>query len=479
MPRFRLQFLLPIIFIAACSTDDGTPIAERKQPNILIIVSDALRQDVLGCHGGEARTPNIDQLAQSGVLFENAYTNSSWTAPSVVNMFTGRYADTYGTSPFRNTIRIHVPNSEAILSKALKATGYATIAMVENIHALLHNCLQGFEPPPKSDNDKTRATITRIVGRDLSRELAERKELRDLINYMAWLLEAPKDQSFFTLYWLLDPHEPYAPVDRFKSRIDIDPLRLTQPESFYQQPKLQFQQLSDAEQDYIKKLYVAEVESVDEKVGFIIETLHEANVLDNTYIVFTADHGEMFGEHGRWGHHVFYYDALMKIPLIISGPGLPEGARRNTPVSLIDVMPTLKDLLGLVYEHDMQGESFHSVLLGNEAGDRSIYFTNVLREEVDYAQHADALRDGDFKLIAWDSGELELFDLGTDIGEETNVAEQYPEMVKTMYEKMEHQRETNEARRLRNMVATADTTNLSSEEMREAAKKLRALGYVK
>ncbi|MCK5618807.1 MAG: sulfatase-like hydrolase/transferase, partial [Candidatus Krumholzibacteria bacterium] len=111
-----------------------------------MIVSDALRQDVLGCYGGDARTPNLDWLAKNGVLFENAYSTSPWTAPSAVSMFTGNYATTYGCSPHAKTrrpgpIRIYVPRSEHLFVEALNQDGYVTAMKIENVNASMHNNL--------------------------------------------------------------------------------------------------------------------------------------------------------------------------------------------------------------------------------------------------------------------------------------------------------------------------------------------------
>lgn len=477
----RLKFLLPMVaFIVTCSPGSQTSdVAKRR--NVVIIVSDALRGDVLGCYGGEARTPNIDGLAENGVLFENAYTNSAWTGPSSVNMFTGNYATAYEWSPYSNTVKIHVPNREVELCEVLQENGYATIAMVENVHAVMHNNLQGCEIVPQEENllkvasAKTLEEIVQITGRGPIRH----RPYWHLYALMARFLETPRDRNFFLLHWILDPHEPYAPRPHFRERIDIDPARLPEKPEFYMRPRLPHSELSEIEQDYVKKLYVAEVESVDERVGFIIDALRYRNLLDDTYIVFTTDHGEMFGEHGKWGHRAYYYDVLMKIPLIITGPDLPKGQRRSALVSLIDLMPTLKDLLGIEYEHDMQGESFYSALFEDHEGKASVYFMNVVKRETKHRLHRDGLLKDDFKLISWDNDELELYNLRNDQEENNNVVAEYPEVAQSMYQKIKLYREENEARKARNKSTTADTLKAPTEEERQKIlKELKALGYV-
>jgi len=187
----------------------------------------------------------------------------------------------------------------------------------------------------------------------------------------------------------------------------------------------------------------------------------------------------MFGEHGRWGHRAFYYDVLMKIPLIITGPGVSKGIRASDMVSLVDLTPTLQDLLNVDYEHEMQGESFLPLLSGGRRENASIYITNIRRREKTTTMHRDALISGDFKLITLGDGEFELYNLLHDPGESHNLAASRPGLVRNMYESIKMQRAANEIRKAWNTSEVADTARpLTDKELEETTKKLRALGYI-
>lgn len=469
----RTLSLLAVLFAGGCS---GEPVTVSPTPgNLVIIVSDALRYDVLGCYGGEAHTPNIDWLAANGVRFENAFTNSPWTGPSSVNLLTGSYATSYTHSPAGKTIRIHVPDGEPLVAEVLRRRGYATIAKIENVQAYLHNNLQGFESPgakrPNPSSDE-RADL----GEVLDRELTGPEAYRQMYAVLETLLRLPADQHFFVFYWMVDPHAPYNAPQRFKDRIDFDRSKLPKPSGHYEGKVDPGRRVSAVEQEYVRKLYVAEVESVDERIGFVLETLRNKGTLEDTYIVFTSDHGEQLGERGKWGHGAWgkqshYYDVLVRVPLVFYGPGLPRGEVRKSLVSLVDIMPTLTELIGLSFPNRMQGESFAPILFDDRSDDRSVYFTDVRDHE-----QVDGLREGDLKLIAsWD-GRFELYDLSKDPDERRNLATEHSRDVERMYEKILAQRAENEKR---TSEAPPALPQLTEEEVRKTNEKLKSLGYIK
>jgi len=461
--------------IAACSKE-GT-----KQGNVVIIVSDALRQDVIGCYGGEALTPNIDWLAKNGVAFENAYSNGPWTVPSCVALLTGNYPTSYGSRPFAKSVRVDVPLSERLMSEVMRDIGYACFARVDNIHARIHGNIQGYERissgqevPTYLGGGDNKPELEEILGF----ELAGTKAYFHLFETLERILATPAEQRIMTLYWMLDPHSPYMPIPRFKNRIETDVSSLPRHPSYYSQGMRKAHDISPEERAYIRRLYVAEVESVDERVGYVIDVLRHTGRLDDTYIVFTSDHGEQLGERGAWGHGAFgknsnYYDVLTRIPMIISGPGIPKGKRRTTPVSLVDVQPTLKELLSIEYADSMQGRSFAHALMG-EDGEGFVHFTDVRDHE-----QMDAFLENGYKLIAHGDRSFELYHLPTDPGEENNLASDQPERVVRMFEKIEARRAQDLLRRIKNAGDSAsDPTPMTQEEILKTLKELKALGYM-
>ena len=473
--------LVPVYFIVFRQEPTTAPQNPQKH-NVVMIVSDALRQDVLGCYGGEARTPNLDWLAKNGVVFDNAYANSPWTAPASVSMFTGNYATSYGYAPLHNTLKIHVPESEVLLAEVLSELGYAAKMKIENAHAHMHNHLQGFESLPSPDDYVVEATkriggeMDAIVGSDIPATGAYQT---------AWvvigsLLETPPDKNFFLLHWIVDPHEPYDPIDRFKSGGAFHAAQLPRDAAFYSRPIRGRSGLTNREHEYLKALYIAEVESVDERVGFVIEALRRTNRLEDTYILFTSDHGEQFGEHGEHGHGALgracnYYESLMRIPLILFGPGLPRGRRVQHPVSHVDLMPTLKDLLGVVYRDNAQGRSFKTHMFDDSPKRAPVYFTDVRGHT-----HIDALLEDNLKLISREDGGFELYDLSTDPGEAINISSSRPDRRDSMFQKILAIREMNKERKSMNVTVVGDSTiQVTDEEMRKTMENLRSLGYLK
>lgn len=483
-----LVFGLAAVYYLLTSTGQPEPATSpQRNFNLVIIVSDALRQDAIGAYGGKTPTPNIDALARNGVLFENAYSTSPWTAPSCVSMFTGHYASSYGCSdPAKSSLedlmRIYVPHSERLLAEVLKEKGYATTRAVENANAELHNNLQGFDPLVVS------GTIREILSRDVLTQIenitgvpfdGSGVHVNSFVVFKQ-LLNIDPQANFAFLYWMLDPHQPYAPQGRFKSRIDVDVSKLSKPLEYYEGRVFQSASFNDDDRRYAKALYLAEVESVDERVGCVLSLLEHHGLLANTFVVFTADHGEQFGEHGLYGHgalgrNCHYYEGLMCVPLIIAGPGIPKGKRVGANVSLIDLMPTLKELLRLDYEDDMQGRSLLPSIQGQSPMPVPVYFDDV-------QQHVqvDALVDGDFKLICMEDGTFELYDVPRDPEELHDIASQDPQRVDRMYAEIERIRAENIDRKKRNVAAIdPDLLELSDEERQEIVEELRALGYIR
>jgi arylsulfatase A-like enzyme len=465
-----------------------------KRHNIVLIVSDALRQDILGCYGGVAQTPNIDWLVENGVIFDNAYSTSPWTSPSSVSMFTGNYATSYGYAQEGKTKKhpaagrdepvlvpqIYVPESEVLFAEVLGQLGYDTGVQIENINASMHNNLQGFsfisqsEPPKPIIN-----RIGKITGGEVYYSWEQSDAYGNSFCFLRYLLEMRPGTNFFAAHWILDPHSPYDPIEKFASQIEFDYSQLPVPKHFYSERLYDKKECSQAEIEFVKELYVAEIRSVDERVGFVLDMLRHKQLLDNTYVVFTSDHGEQFGErdrfeHGGHGKGCHFYEVLVRVPLVIAGPGLPKGRRIKENVSLLGLVPALKELIGVKYDDAMQGESFVPLIFDGESNGDYLYFDDVQEHD-----HVDALVQDNHKLIVTREGAFELYDLASDPHETVNYAARVPDVIDSMQKTILKMRKENEKRRKRNLAALGDDLPMMSEEKkRKVIEKLRALGYV-
>ncbi len=457
----------------------------RETPaNLLWIVSDTLRADALSCYGGRARTPNICSLAERGALFERSWSNAPWTLPSSVAMFTGQHPNGFARSGAAEKNDFYfVDAGEELLAESLAARGYQRVAFVENQIVLRPQVLQGFELRPVWDKDWLQQDHEAWAARTGF-------DLRDFrYNQIAAPLKFLRQEArppFFALVWIMDPHAIYAPDRRFASTLSFDFSQLPHPPDYYARlaaadvPKhawLDFNTLaasmSQTEIDFVHLLYLTEVESVDERVGWLLHELEASGVRENTFVVFSSDHGEGFREHGMVFHSDRrLYEEFVRVPWIIAGPGIASRRRISQPVSHLDLMPSLRELLGLPPYDAHQGRSLAALLRGStaELPPATHYISSKARRK-GYA----ALIAGETKLLLEPAGPR-LYDLAADPGETRNLAAQQPERVAQLRARVEELTAEDERRR-EARAARVDAETLERAET-ETLEQLRELGYV-
>jgi len=458
--------ILTIIIVGITSSCQywRSKVKTKRGPNynLLIIVSDSLRADSLSCYGGEANTPNICGLAKKGVLFENAYSNASWTIPSSLSIFTGNYSNIYG-NPWtaldfyienKNKIGKHIPNlppeeliklpnlfrkindNELLLAEALRNNGYGTKYKMNFSSLDFVNCcnqLQGLEEL-KNYKNLTEEEINFVENTTNIKNIGS--EYEEIYSTLDYLLNI-KEKNFFSLVWILDPHFPYSPPEKFKKNINVDFSKLSMNPEFYS--SLSFSQseietlpnFTDYDVYYLKQLYLKEVESLDERMGYILKALEYNGLENNTFIVFTSDHGEGFGERGRFsfGHGNTGYNEMIHVPLIISGPNIVKGEIIKDNVSHIDLMPTLKDLMGVDCLYDVNGKSYKSLLVNEK---------DSFKQGVQYMEEgfSRALIENNYKLIINYDNSVELYDLFEDPKELNDISKNNQDIVKNMKKKL-------------------------------------------
>ncbi len=469
--------ILTVALVAAAGACSG---GESAHHNLLIIVSDALRADVLGCYGGAAQTPNIDRLAEGGILFERCYTTTPWTWPAAVSMFTGNYPGSYNGSvrqffperrPKPNPVTVvEVPEEEELFSEALESVGYELRMALQNQFPRQSNSLQGFvELDPVAVTAAQRASVESVVGPAV-------RNTPKLFSLLHYLLKAPSGRPFCLLTWVLDPHGEYDPPRGFRRRIDTSGEPLPREPGFYtklnswQLKKLTYD-LDEREKVYIEALYRAEVEFVDRRVGYILNMLEHRGLHRNTIVVLTSDHGEAFWEHGFPSHGNTYFEEMVHVPLIISGPGITAGRRVETPVSHVGLAPTLAELLGVTLPGEVQGNSYIGLIQGRAPDPAPVYFMAAHQQ-----LQKDAILDGGFKLIMGFDGSKALYRLETDPGEAADISGDHPDMVARLEARLLEIREEN--RRLRENREEVRRTGVPDVDDEEILEQMKALGYV-
>ncbi len=295
---------------------------EQKAPqrNVLLITIDTLRADRLGCYGSrKVKTPNIDSFAEGGTLFEEVIAPTPLTLPSHASILTGQYPAEHG---IRDNGFYRLPDGYPTLAAALGDEKYRTAAFVASGTL---NAIFGLDQGFGSYSDMSRGKRTSLKNR------AQRKAGEVNEEAISWLKSEAREPFFLWVHYF-DPHSPYAPPEEYRKE--------------YNHP------------------YDGEVAYTDSEVGKLLKALKEAGLESNTLTVITADHGEALGDHGEESHGIFLYRPTMRVPLIFSGPGIPEGKRISIMSRLIDICPTVLEYTGNGEGFDCSGKSLLPVILG-------------------------------------------------------------------------------------------------------------------
>ena len=357
-----LAFVLPGVVVRATRPAPGP-----QAPNVLFVLVDTWRADHVGFLGYERPvSPALDRLASEGVVFEQAMAQSSWTKPSVATLLTGLL-------PSR-----HHAVSQAILETPVRA--FRLNPRLTTFIELLHG--KGWQTAMWSDNPN----ITPPVGfgqgaetfRDYFHEPCHAEHCGELPEILAdverWFDETRDASRPFCLYvHVMDAHYPYEPPPETRGRFDAAPsdLQLTGPIVHdYMTGKRSEANLTPERLTSLVARYDEELLAIDQHLGPFLERMRRE--YPNTVIVLSGDHGEEFFEHGNLGHSHALWQELMHVPLVLWAPGLAP-ARVPSTVRLMDVCPTLLDLVGLEGAlPDVQGASLLPVLAGRETADRAV-----------------------------------------------------------------------------------------------------------
>jgi len=450
--------------------------------NVVLIVVDALRADRLGSYGyAKPTSPHIDALARRGVLFERAVAQYPATGPSFGSLFTGKYPRRHGLSGMDPRIWLGGDFNQT-LAEILAADGYQTAAILTGSLTRSSGLARGFawlfEEMPAYDTYDVRSPLQTLRSRlPISRvSVRLRRALEpQLVRAEAerWLAR-PRSAPFFLFLHLYDTHAPYEPAREYVDLVEPDGT----PSRPISAPELRAlarhgDALPPDEVRRLNALYDAEVRSADDAVGRIVETLTRLGLADDTVIVLTADHGEELYEHRKLEHgHIFNTNLL--VPLIVAAPGrVGAGTRIESPVELIDVLPTLLTMVGAPVPNGIDGTPLP--LDGTHASvDGETYaFAESDCGPAGGAQCLLAVQNRRWKLTLNPArGARELFDLDGDPFEHANVAAQHPDVAAQLESVLRAwDRGQPDLASLQKAMAGAEV----SEEIRE---RLRQLGYI-
>jgi arylsulfatase A-like enzyme len=396
--------------------------AQEKRLNLMIIGVDTLRPDHLGCYGyGRDTSPNIDKLAGRSVLFENVVSQAPWTLPSFATMLTSLYPTQHGAGDLHShgagSYGTRMNTSFPPLAMMLLKQGYSTGAVV-NAPALA--------PELGIDRGFEFYSATPRWNRRLADKTTE--------DALDWI-DKNRENRFFIFVHYFDPHldyEPPAPYDTlydsgYRGRIGSSFTR----EDYYKMEKMLAREddpEARAEWDHIRALYDGEIRFTDKAVGELLDGLKERGLADNTLIVFLSDHGEEFFDHGGFEHGHTLYNELIRVPLMFSLPGrLPKTMRIEEQVRILDVVPTVLEILGVKPWTHLEGASLIPLITGEgeyaSGGASLLPARSAYSESMLYGTEKKSITAYPWKYI-YDTitGEKLLFNLADDPGEKHNIA---------------------------------------------------------
>lgn len=423
--------VLVLLFLVSCG-------GERGPVNVLLIGVDTLRPDHLGCYGYHRDTsPNIDRLAETGVLFEHVVSQCPWTLPSFATIMTSLYPAQHGAGIDMARMGEDFPTLAGILAER----GYKTGAVV-NVSVLAPDfgVDRGFE-----HYDSTEPGEKRIAG-EVTREA------------LAWIREN-RDKPFFMFVHYFDPHFSYSPPAPYDTLFNPDYRgrvgRRFDDEVYDRIRESLFDETDSrmkADWRHIEALYDGEIAYTDRAVGELLTGLSEMGLEEKTLVVFVSDHGEEFFEHKGYGHGHTLYGEVINVPMVISMPDVLPGGRRIKPqVRLVDVVPTVLDILGIQIQAEFEGASLMPLACGY--GEVAARPAALFPPEVAFSE---GLRRGGerkgvtahpWKLIYhMPTGSEALFNLAEDPGETEDVIERYRDVKMLLTETL-----------FKNLLAMSDT----------------------
>ncbi|HTU51807.1 MAG TPA: sulfatase-like hydrolase/transferase [Acidobacteriaceae bacterium] len=395
-----------------------------KPTNIVLVTLDTVRADHLHCYGNaKIKTPTIDALAGSGVLFEKAVAQAPLTLPSHASMFTGTNPNVHHV---RDTGGFVLQPSSVTMATILRQHGWNTAAFVG---AIVFKRVFGFNQGFSVYDDRMPGSSS---GEGMMRNAGVTVD-----HALAWLNAQPEqpDKPFFVWLHFYDAHQPYIP------------------------PPAEFQR------QYPGDTYDAEIAYMDQQLGRFVNAVKKRSPAQNTLFIVLSDHGESLGDHGEYEHGVFLYDSTVRIAWLMAGPGIPAGVRVWQQARTIDLLPTVLDLLGGHASPAVQGTSLVPAFVGKPVATEYSYEETMYPKFIMNWAPLRGIHTAEWMYVR--APKPELYDLKTDPAELHNVIDAHPKK----YRELDEQ--------LKLLIGNNGTETVVSQQMDEQTmQKLRSLGYL-
>lgn len=459
---FAFLFILGGATVSSCSVDNEPSETAASRPSVLILMFDDMRFDTFSYRGGPVNTPNIDAIATAGIRFNNAMTTTGLCSPSRAAFFTGRWGHKTGLDDnvqlYHSRLSELRPSEGGLIRRAADAgylvgfvgkwhlgaqgptrRGAEFVAADPELTAPLHqrqwtpyemvDMMAAYNRGDRDDRGEKTLYYETLPGSYEESFTAEKVRAGQELIRMA----AEDDRPFFGVVSFQQPHPPYRVPQPYAGM--FDPLDLDLPENHlaprHNKPMAQdedwwpWHDVGHMTEDDWRKMrayYYGAIAMIDRVVGDLIGTAKDTGLYDDLHVVVVGDQGSMLGEHRLYDKGPYAYDELMRIPLIIRYPGLQPRVV-NRQVSLIDVAPTLAELMALGPDGDVDGRSLTALMEQGDTADQGREDTALYAYEWYNGGWFGirAIRTPAMKLV-WNPGDSrdELYDLRRDPGEITN-----------------------------------------------------------
>ncbi|UCE95808.1 MAG: sulfatase [Candidatus Bathyarchaeota archaeon] len=454
---------------------------------------DCLRADHLGCLGYLGNTtPNLDSLAKKGILFSQAISNGGNTVSAFPAILTSSYSRMHHLRESGDLPHgwLFLSETRKSIAEILKSNGYNTAAFLSNpwVSSFFHYN-RGFDDfYDKTSNSLSKAEIFRgfglaykildsfRVGHALYSILKGSKGNADrarIINDKAisWLKE--HSGNFFLWLHYMDAHEPYIPLESTISE-RLKAVRLFRKSKDPQFSKHNLRILVD--------LYDREIKYVDREIGILLNRISKMGLLENTYIILTSDHGQQFMEHGIIGHG-YLYDEVVRVPLMISGPGIPPNTLIQKQVCLLDLSPTILDLLNIPKAASFQGETFLPKIFSEKKQEEGVIIEGIPFKHQGKTLSRFCLRTEKWKYILllnenYEQVDAELYDIISDPAEQKNIARREEKIVYKMKLKLLDHIDMEKREQKPQNMREMSKLEFNKENRREIERRLEGLGYI-
>lgn len=429
-PRMSTRAVTVRILILIVIISTGILIFQRNYfsaneiRNILLISIDTCRADYLSCYGYPVQTtPNIDKLAQEGILFSNAYTPAPLTLPAHSSMFTGTIPPYHGVHDNGNRLN----QSNVTIAEMMGRKGFTTAAFISSF--VLHSAFglnKGFD----CYNERLEKSSPVFAGTDQRKAEDTNSDAFDWLN-------KHKSERFFLFLHYYDPHFKYDPPEPYASKFQYN-------------------------------LYAGEIAYVDHCIGQVIMKLKDLDLYDSTLVIITSDHGEMLGEHKEDTHGYFVYQSAVKIPLIFSFSDNLKAKKIDEHVGLIDIVPTICSIFGMDVPNQIQGVDLSGYFGEKKQGvtDRHLYFESLTPTKYN-ANPLLGLVANAWKYIQ--TTRPELYNLVENPSETNNLIQKQPHRARFLKDRLKQTLEES---------VRVENSNSGSELSDEHRKRLESLGYL-